>query len=67
MFCPICQTATRPTPTDSGGRSIDINPLKCAACDYEDPKVVEPVDPMKSPRTNAWLNGQLLALEGCTD
>jgi hypothetical protein len=40
---------------------FEIRTFECPACDRIHQTVVEQIDPMKSPSTNAWLRGQLQA------
>ncbi len=59
--CPLCQTATMLARIAPGPQGFDIRTFECPACNHVHQAVAERVDPMKSPRTNAWLRGQLLA------
>jgi hypothetical protein len=43
-----------------GPNGFDIRTFECPVCDHVHQMVVE-LDPMKSPRTNGWLHGQLQA------
>lgn len=57
--CPYCKTTTMLPQITPGGFGLSIRTLECPACDYVGS--VELADPMKSPLTNGWLNGQLQA------
>ena len=59
--CPYCQITmmlARITPGPSG---FDIRTFECPTCDHVHQVVGGSVDPMKSPKTNGWLRGQLQA------
>jgi hypothetical protein len=44
-----------------GRFGFDIRTFECPACKDVHQIVADLVDPMKSPRTNGWLHGQLQA------
>jgi hypothetical protein len=60
-LCPQCQTTTMLARITPGPSSFDIRTFECLACDHVHQVVVDLGDPMKSPRTNGWLQGQLHA------
>src|SRR6186713_3571197 len=60
-LCPTCQTTAMPVRVTCGPSGLEIPMLQCPACHHARPDAAKPVDPLRSPRTNAWLRGQLVA------
>jgi hypothetical protein len=59
--CPECETLTMLVRITPGPSGFDIRTFECVACNHVHQRVVELVDPMKSPEIAGWFQGELRA------
>jgi phage FluMu protein Com len=60
-LCPTCQTVTMLARVTPGRWGFNIRTFECPECKDVHQIVADLADPMKSPRTNRRLEGQLRA------
>ena len=59
--CPKCKAKTMLARITPGLLGLDIRTFECPVCNHVHQTVVVLADPMKSPQTTGWLQGQLQA------
>ena len=60
-LCPACRSKMTLANVTRDLTDYAVHTLECAECPRVLKKVVKFCDPMKSPETTGWLNGQLVA------
>lgn len=60
-LCSTCRTTTMLARITHGAWDFDIRTFECPVCTGIHQVVADLADPMKSPKANGWLHGQLQA------